>query len=499
MKAWLKWGLGAALLLFASYGYRKLIPVYRVEIRSDLVMLGDLNGDHRWGPEDLNLLNDFLADPFGFPDEFVRRVDLNQNGRIDSEDLAILRALSSQPDPYLAEQFAKERGKVFPRPRELYRYEAVGAYRARPLWGLPQPHSVQLLSWLEETPMASERGGYQQALEADLYNEATRLREAYRKRESGLSAVERAHAEAKLARCRALFQKGERFELLLELIALVEDAETLRADPSRVDLLRILRFRDHLRELLASPLFENYQRGDASWRNVLEVMEQSLKTDFRLDLRLDTLPPPRNLTHLQNYLQRAEWQYYKTSTHSDDFLKLLDYAQHDPRYLRAVSRTSKKHDDLRVENHNLPMVLLFREALRIKDGDKKRAVGLLDEAIRIPFSWVKSIPSEKLPGSLALDNFLLPGNKEDGSDKSRHWNVFGGICLYKSPEEALRLALQREMKDLRESGYAVEGMVEFIRDMIANLNGMYHVMAIDPNLLLPRNPRGLTPASNSSS
>ena len=52
-----------------------------------------------------------------------------------------------------------------------------------------------------------------------------------------------------------------------------------------------------------------------------------------------------------------------------------------------------------------------------------------------------------LPSSLALDNFLLPGNKEDGADKSRHWNVFGGICLYKSPQEALDLALKREMKD----------------------------------------------------
>jgi hypothetical protein len=30
------------------------------------------------------------------------------------------------------------------------------------------------------------------------------------------------------------------------------------------------------------------------------------------------------------------------------------------------------------------MVLLFREALRISGGDKKKAVGLLDEAIRIP-------------------------------------------------------------------------------------------------------------------
>jgi hypothetical protein len=49
--------------------------------------------------------------------------------------------------------------------------------------------------------------------------------------------------------------------------------------------------------------------------------------------------------------------------------------------------------------------------------------GLLDEAVRIPFAWMKSIPRNKLPTSVALENFLLPGNKEDGSDKSRYWNV----------------------------------------------------------------------------
>jgi hypothetical protein len=109
--------------------------------------------------------------------------------------------------------------------------------------------------------------------------------------------------------------------------------------------------------------------------------------------------------------------------------------------------------------------------------------GLIDEAIRIPYSWIRSIPREMLPGAVALDNFLLPGNKEDGADKSRHWNVFGGICLYKSPQEALDLALRREMKDLRDNSYSEEAMREFFRDMIANINGMYHVMTVKPGLL----------------
>jgi hypothetical protein len=488
MKRWVKWIIGAVLLTAAIYGYRKLIPIYRVEANSELVMLGDLDGDHRWGPGDLSRLEAFLEDPFPFPDEFVRRIDLNQNGLVDAEDLVIIRALVAQPDPYQAEQAFKEKGIAFPRPRELYRYEPVGAYRPRPLWALPPLRQDEDLGWMRAFRPSAGREGYAAGLDADIYNEAIRLQEAYIKRKPRLLPLEVEHAKRKLARCQAHLEQGDRFELLLELIALVEDAETLAVVPSQEGQLKYLHFRDHLRELQASPLFDRYRRGQATWQMVLQAVEQHLKADLGLDYRLESLPPPRNLTHLQNYLQRAEWQYYKTSTHSDDFRRLLDYAQHDPRYLRAVSRTSRKHADPGVENHNLPMVLLFREALRIKGGDKKRAVGLLDEAIRIPFAWIKSIPPEKLPRSLALENFLLPGNKEDGSDKSRHWNVFGGICLYKSPEEALKLALQREMKDLRESGFTVDGMTEFIRDMIANLNGMYHVMAINPELL-PRQSR----------
>jgi len=74
-----------------------------------------------------------------------------------------------------------------------------------------------------------------------------------------------------------------------------------------------------------------------------------------------------------------------------------------------------------------------------------------------------------------------------GLDKSRHWNVFGGISLYKSPEESLVTALRREIKDLKDGNNSVEAMTEFIRDTIANINGIYHVVSIDPALMHFRN------------
>lgn len=476
------------LFLIGALGYsywKFAIPTHRIGISSELVMLGDLDGDNRWTPADLATLENIAQNPFEVPNSIVRSIDMNQNGMIDEEDLRIQRSLiASAGDPYVAEEEARVRNERFPRPRELYRYVSVSEHQTRPLWALPYPQAKDsVLDWLVDLPVPVSTSSYAGALDADIYSEALRLDQAWRKRQSGLVPIEREYAEKKLAHVKVLYSSGAQYELLLALTELVEDAETLTVRGQPEFPLGLLTFRDHLRDVLGSPLYAEFKAGKKDWQSVLKVVSGYLQTDLGLVYNFETLGPPRNLTHLENYLQRAEWQYYKSTAREEDFRQLIAYAQHDPRYLRAVSQTSRKLKDPNVDNHNLPMVLLLREALRIKGGDKKKAVGLLDEAIRIPYGWIKSIPHESLPSSLALDNFLLPGNKEDGADKSRHWNVFGGACLYKSPQEALDLALKREMQDLRDDNYSEEAMREFLRDMIADLNGMYHVLSVNPSLL----------------
>ena len=471
-------------VLSATY-WKLAIPTHRVEIRSELVMLGDLNADNRWSSEDLALVEASIKDPGSLTDDLAWRLDMNQNGLIDTEDVAILRALVvASGDPYAAEKSVHREGKSFPRPRELYRYASMTEFRSRPLWALPYPHAADsILDWFASLATPTSTAFYADALDAAVYAEAIRFDQAWRKRKTSLLPVEANYAARKLASVRKLFDEGARFELLLALIDLVEDAETLTVRNQPEFPLKLLTFRDHLRQVMDSALYADFESGKRTWREVLLVVANHSQADLGLSYNFETLPPPRDLTHLESYLQRAEWQYYKSATREQDFSALVSFAQHNARYLRAVSRTSPKLQDRSVENHNLPMVLLFREALRLKGGDKKQAVGLLDESIRIPYSWVKSIPRAALPGSLALDNFLLPGNKEDGADKSRHWNVFGGVSLYKSPQEAFDLALRREMQDLRNDKYSEEAMREFFRDMIANLNGMYHVMTVNPALL----------------
>jgi hypothetical protein len=489
MSRWYRIVVAIALLITAGYAYWKFaIPAHRIAIQSELIMLGDLDDDHRWTASDVRSAEHFASDPFGLPDSVVWRLDVNRNGLVDPEDLELLRALAaSSGDPYAAEEHARAQGTPFPRPRELYAYLSVTEYKQRPLYALPYPQaSGSVLDWLREWRPTPSTVTYAASLDAAIYNEAVRFDHGWRMRSADLLPIERDYAARKLARARALFAVGDRYELLLALIELAEDAETLTVKGQPPYTLQLLAFRDHLRDVLKSPLYAEFTAGRVPWKTVLRSVSADAQRDLGTTYDFETLAPPRNLSHLENYLQRAQWQYYKSSARQEDFLALISYAQHDARYLRAASRTSRKLQDPDVLNHNLPMVLLFREALRIEHGDKKRAVGLLDEAIRIPYAWIKSIPPDMLPPSLALDNFLLPGNKEDGADKSRHWNVFGGICLYKSPQEAVDLALKREMQDLRDGHYSAEAMREFFRDMIGDLNGMYEVMSVNPDLLTHR-------------
>lgn len=470
--------LMAAALAVAYY----TLPVNRISMRSRLVMLGDFNGDNKWDASDAATLDAVAADPFSLPAETVFRADVNHNGLLDEEDLYFLRELYRTGDPYQARDYFLSKKHVFPYPRDFFRYVPETEYVQHPV--LAVEHRAEASSPLKFLTQARLKTafGYGDALLREIYSEGVRFSLAYARRAPGLLPKERAHADLKIARCNRLWREGNYYELLLEVTALTEDAETLTARDQPEFVAQSLFLRDHLRGLLASKLYKEYEAGRAPAGEVFKVIEQHLLEDMGIKADLANMPPPRDFLELKNYSDRLRWQYYKSASSRGDFRKLLLFAQYDRRYLRAAARTTRKLDDAPLENHNLPMVLLFRQALAIKGGDKLAAVGLIDEAVRVPFTWVKVIPREKLPASVALENFLLPGNKEDGSDKSRHWNVFGGISLYKSPEKSLELALAREVKDFNENP-SPHAMTEFVRDTMANLNGIYYVVSIDPELL----------------
>lgn len=474
------------VVIFVAVYYT--LPVNRVSYSSELIMLGDLNNDNKWDESDATILTDFVSNPFSYNPLDSLKIDINKNGRIDEEDIIFLTALYKYSDPYkTADKFFNETDDIFPRPRELFRYLPTTEYIQRPLFSLD--HKIIESSPLQDILTSIKRSGlnYSDELTAEIYNEAIRFSLAFDLRKNNLNEMEQAYANDKISYCKSLYEKNDLYNLLLNLISITEDAETLTTQNQSKFVQQTLYFRDDLRKLLTSPLYTDFTQNKIGHAEIFAEIEKHITEEFGTKIKLAELKPPRDLTNLDNYVDRIEWQYNKTSTKNEAFRKIMLYAQYDKRYLRAVSKTNQKYSDPELMNHNLPMILLYRNALEIQNGDKKAAVGMLDEAIRIPLGWVKSIPKDKLPSSIALENFLLPGNKEDGADKSRHWNVFGGISLYKSPEESFTIALQREISDLKEADYSNEAMTEFIRDTIANLNGIYYIMSINPDLN-----RGLT-------
>lgn len=466
------------IVLFLYVKSRYVVPLERITETSNLIMLGDLNDDRVWDANDQKVLDRIIDSPWDFADNILMKVDVNNNQFIDTEDIAILKKLYITSNPYRLQDEINPAEYALPKAREFYRYAAVTEYVQRPLYGLKHKIlSDSPVGFLSEIRLAAYDSYYLTQLAREIYDEAIRFSFIYEKRHAQLSRDEADFLRNQLVIIEALFEKKNYYDLLLHLILLSEAGETLTTQNQTAFVKNIRFLTNDLRLVLSSPRYTAFQAGDLSWESIFQDLDEIKKNRVGFDTPLDALKPARNLTDLRNYIDRAEWQYYKSKNIDNDFHNLVLFAQTDRRYLRAVSNTSPRHQDMSLQNHNLPMMLLFSQAMAISHNDKKLAVGLLDETIRIPFFWVKALPDKIRPNSVALENFLLPGNMEDGSDKSRHWNVFGGLSLYRSPEESLTLAFQREVEDVRKANYSPQAMTEFIRDMIANCNGIYHIVS----------------------
>jgi hypothetical protein len=127
MTRWKSLLIAACVFSCAGYAYWRLaIPTHRTVVRSELMMLGDLDGDLRWTSADIAVVDALVRDPFGGSVDAALRIDLNQNSMVDEEDLGILRGLvKAGGDPYAALREAQAGHQPFPRPRELYRYVSL--------------------------------------------------------------------------------------------------------------------------------------------------------------------------------------------------------------------------------------------------------------------------------------------------------------------------------------------------------------------------------------
>ena len=122
--------------LLLGWAYWKFaIPTHRVEVRSELVMFGDLDGDHRWVSGDLMLLDSFLAQPFRASDSIAWRLDLNRNGLLDEEDLQLSPGTrrSVRRSVHSRESGTRQHA-LFPGRANCIDTSPTAEYRPRPLW-----------------------------------------------------------------------------------------------------------------------------------------------------------------------------------------------------------------------------------------------------------------------------------------------------------------------------------------------------------------------------
>ncbi|NOS69902.1 MAG: hypothetical protein HOP33_08220, partial [Verrucomicrobia bacterium] len=313
-----------AVTLLLVFAYRWVLPLYRVGVRSQLIMLGDFNSDKRWDQQDRELMKALLANPFQRSAKDCLKADLNSDGRLDAEDAAILEQLVASGDPYEAENKAFDAGIPFPRPRELYRYVSPQDYVNRPLFALPYAAAKQSpLDCLNQPKPPATDSPYARQLAEEIYNEAVRFDLAYHARLPQLTQLEQTYCRGKIEDCNQFYAAGMSYDLLLELIGLVEDAESLTTRGQDEFVSKTLFLRDHLRDLLDSPQYADFKAGRVTAPEILKAIERYLKQDLGLEVTIEKLGPPRDLTQLKNYLGRTQWQYYKSRTRVEPRARLV--------------------------------------------------------------------------------------------------------------------------------------------------------------------------------
>ncbi len=245
------------------------LPINRIGITSELIMLGDLNGDNKWDNKDENKLSSILANPFAYDCLTQLKIDVNKNGLIDAEDLKFLKHMYKFSNPYLAKQKADEQGMYYPTPREFFKYLSKYEYVQRPLYSLS--HAIikkSPFTFLKDFKLDPNTTPYERQLLQEIYNEALRFSFVYDLRANHLTKIEKDYVEKKLQYCNDLFAQKEYFSLLLNLITLTEDAETLTTKGQSDFIKKLLYFRDHLKELLVSKEFTLFKRGETPYSSI---------------------------------------------------------------------------------------------------------------------------------------------------------------------------------------------------------------------------------------
>ena len=126
------------------------------------------------------------------------------------------------------------------------------------------------LSFLKKLQLNQDTTPYEKQLLYEIYNEALRFSFAYSIRKNELSEIENNYIQKKIKYCDILFDQKEYYNLLLHLICIVEDAETLTIRTHSDFIKQVVYFRDKLKALLVSREFESFKNEKSSHLDIFK-------------------------------------------------------------------------------------------------------------------------------------------------------------------------------------------------------------------------------------
>ncbi|MEY3902286.1 MAG: hypothetical protein RL189_1592 [Pseudomonadota bacterium] len=123
-----------------------------------------------------------------------------------------------------------------------------------------------------------------------------------------MTPEEASYLQLRSRQCRELFDRREWNALLLKLIELSDNAETLFLTEALKEAMQAWKLRDNLRTILERMIEGHETMTSAKIDNSLNQVSQSARSTMGIVTPVQEMKSLRNFGRLENYFERAKWQ-----------------------------------------------------------------------------------------------------------------------------------------------------------------------------------------------
>jgi hypothetical protein len=149
---------------------------------------------------------------------------------------------------------------------------------------------------------------YERRIFRDIFSETYCFHSSWKKRNSSMTPEEASYLQLRSRQCRELFDRREWNALLLKLIELSDNAETLFLTEALKEAMQAWKLRDNLRTILERMIEGHETMTSAKIDNSLNQVSQSARSTMGIVTPVQEMKSLRNFGRLENYFERAKWQ-----------------------------------------------------------------------------------------------------------------------------------------------------------------------------------------------